>query len=135
MNQHTTFNMTSLANTSDDFIHRSTPFIWDCFDELYSMLSFTFPRFRLFPNREIRSPPVGDKKLEREYKKDRFGCQQRITLDSAQDFQDASLKGKNQKLFSGQDFGGDHPQVGVAAFSLTPRENFPRLAPRKIYLS
>jgi hypothetical protein len=104
MNQHAAFNMTSLANTSDDFIHRSTPFIWDCFEELYFMLSFTFPRFRLFPRRERISPPVGDRKLEREYKKDTFGCQQRIALASAQDFQDASLKGKNQKLFRGTGF-------------------------------
>jgi hypothetical protein len=49
MNQHTTFNMTSLANTSDDFIHCSSPFIWGCFDDLYFMLSFTFPLFRFFP--------------------------------------------------------------------------------------
>lgn len=98
------------------------------------MLSFTFPLFRLFCSRERISPPVGDRKLEREYRKDRFGCQQRIALDSAQDFQDASLKGEKSKTFQwNRILGGDHPQVGVAAFSLTPKENFPMLAPRKIH--
>ena len=47
--------------------------------------------------------------------------------------QEASLKGKNQRTFQGiRFFEEDHPQGGLAAFSLTPRENFPMLAPRKI---
>ena len=54
-------------------------------------------------------------------------------LDSIQDFQDASLKGKNQKLFRGSGFlKGIIPKGWVAAFSLTYGGNSPMLAPRKI---